>query len=140
MSLIEFKNLPDTSTPLNAENLNNNFNELDNKANYSTNEIVVGKWIDNKKIYRKVYQTTLPNNLAPNGWVDMFELKNVSSVIKICGFLTKADGQFPIPRYENSGYFIELRYNTSAQYISAIGNGFGGQSVVIILEYTKNDE
>ena len=28
MGLIEFKDLPDTSTPLNAENLNNNFNEL----------------------------------------------------------------------------------------------------------------
>lgn len=28
MALIEFKNLPDTSTPLNAENLNHNFNEL----------------------------------------------------------------------------------------------------------------
>jgi hypothetical protein len=28
MSLIEFKDLPDTSTPINAENLNNNFNEL----------------------------------------------------------------------------------------------------------------
>lgn len=28
MSLIEFKNLPDTSTPINAENLNNNFNEV----------------------------------------------------------------------------------------------------------------
>ena len=27
MALIEFKNLPDTSTPLKAENLNNNFNE-----------------------------------------------------------------------------------------------------------------
>ena len=28
MALIEFKDLPDTSTPLNAENLNNNFNEV----------------------------------------------------------------------------------------------------------------
>lgn len=31
MALIEFKNLPDTSTPINAENLNNNFNELKNR-------------------------------------------------------------------------------------------------------------
>lgn len=30
MALIEFKNLPDTSTPLTAENLNNNFNLLSN--------------------------------------------------------------------------------------------------------------
>ena len=30
MALIEFKDLPDISTPINAENLNNNFNELKN--------------------------------------------------------------------------------------------------------------
>lgn len=30
MDLIQFKNLPDTSTPLNADNLNHNFNELKN--------------------------------------------------------------------------------------------------------------
>lgn len=33
MSLIEFKDLPDTSTPINSANLNNNFNELNNKLN-----------------------------------------------------------------------------------------------------------
>lgn len=31
MALIEFKDLPDTTTPLTASNLNNNFNELDEK-------------------------------------------------------------------------------------------------------------
>lgn len=30
MALVEFKNFPDTSTPLNAENLNNNFKEIFN--------------------------------------------------------------------------------------------------------------
>lgn len=32
MELIEFKNLPDTSTPINENNLNNNFNELDRRT------------------------------------------------------------------------------------------------------------
>lgn len=31
MALVEFKDLPDTSTPINATNLNNNFQELTNK-------------------------------------------------------------------------------------------------------------
>ena len=31
MALIEFKNKPDTSTPINANNLNYNFNDLNNK-------------------------------------------------------------------------------------------------------------
>lgn len=38
MALIKFKNLPDTSTPLNAENLNNNFEELENELNEKTSK------------------------------------------------------------------------------------------------------
>lgn len=33
MALIEFKNKPDTSTPINADNLNFNFNELNTLIN-----------------------------------------------------------------------------------------------------------
>lgn len=33
MALIEFKDKPNTTTPLNATNLNNNFNELNRKCN-----------------------------------------------------------------------------------------------------------
>lgn len=90
MQKINFKNLPDTSTPLSAENLNllqdniesaiedvedtiptiensldsdsttdapsvHAVNEKINEINdYSTNEIKVGTWINNKPLYRKV--------------------------------------------------------------------------------------
>ena len=80
MALIEFKNKPDTSSPINANNLNNNFNELDNKIgdlnnlkttnktsivdaineslkynSYSNDEIdTFQKWIDGKTIYKKI--------------------------------------------------------------------------------------
>lgn len=53
MALIEFKNLPDTSTPLSAENLNHNFNELSNRDARSTEEQVIGTWLG-KPLYRKV--------------------------------------------------------------------------------------
>lgn len=48
MALIEFKDYPDTSTPLNAENLNNNFNEL-NKA------------IEQEKLKTQVYEGLFTN-------------------------------------------------------------------------------
>lgn len=35
MALIEFNDLPNTTTPINATNLNNNFNELNNKSSLS---------------------------------------------------------------------------------------------------------
>ena len=37
MALIEFKNLPDTTTPITAENLNNNFNECNNIVESGSN-------------------------------------------------------------------------------------------------------
>lgn len=39
MALVEFQNLPSTSTPLNASNLNNNFNECGKEYTYSTSII-----------------------------------------------------------------------------------------------------
>ena len=44
MALIEFENKPSTNTPINATNLNNNFNELNNKIitrTFSKTNIVV---------------------------------------------------------------------------------------------------
>ena len=80
MALIEFENYPSTTSPINAGNLNNNFNELDNKIgdlnnlkttnktsivdaineslkynSYSNDEIdTLQKWIDGKTIYKKI--------------------------------------------------------------------------------------
>lgn len=62
MEKIIFEDLPSTETPLNAENLNqiqtnmeNAINEVNNKFNYSTEEQIVGTWIDKKPIYRRVF-------------------------------------------------------------------------------------
>ena len=43
-----------------AEKTKAEIETVDNKFNFSTNEIIVGKWIDGKPIYRKVF--TDPNN------------------------------------------------------------------------------
>lgn len=62
MALIEFKDLPDTTTPITADNLNNNFEELNNRSIYSFNEIVIGTFVDGRPIYRKtVYISSYPN-------------------------------------------------------------------------------
>ena len=63
MSLIEFKNLPDTTTPINAANLNYNFNEL-------SNQIANLNLILNEKI----------KNLEGNvGWINPSPLNSFSN-------------------------------------------------------------
>lgn len=62
MALIEFKDYPNTSTPLNAENLNNNFNEVNNIAESGSNDN--GHYIkfsDGTLIQHTIF-TVAPNN------------------------------------------------------------------------------
>lgn len=66
MQKINFQNLPNTSTPLNATNLNQLQTNIENAINlasdYSTSETIIGKWIDARPIYRKVINFgELPN-------------------------------------------------------------------------------
>lgn len=67
MALIEFKDLPDTSTPLTADNLNNNFNECYNIV--ESGENANGRYIkysDGTMIcYKKIDCTGLS---LPNEW------------------------------------------------------------------------
>ena len=92
MALVEFQN--NTSPYLSADNLNNNFNYLDEKNNYSTNEIVIGKWIDNKPIYRKVINTgALPNNTTS---YILHNINNLKRVVNIKGYAFRSSDSFNI--------------------------------------------
>lgn len=84
MALIEFKNLPDTTTPINAQNLNNNFNECGADTGWITlNSVIkyrkIGKIVyiaglsqNNVTVGGDVYITigTLPTNFKPSNRVD----------------------------------------------------------------------
>lgn len=45
MALIEFKDKPNTTTPINANNLNNNFSDLDNRSIYESGSNEKGNYI-----------------------------------------------------------------------------------------------
>lgn len=50
----------------NVETALNNLFIQNNKQNYSTDEQVIGKWINNKPIYRKVFIGKTPNTTTSN--------------------------------------------------------------------------
>ena len=106
MQKINFQNLPSTSTPLNATNLNQMQDNIENaipevvdslssnsttkapsvhavneKINtlttYSTTETIVGTWIDGKPIYRKCFKKTgTLSNITT-------DIANIDDVIKM---------------------------------------------------------
>ena len=170
---VNWENLPSTKTPVNADNLNkmdegianidtkinakqdkltagtgieitdeNTINNIN--ANYSTDEQVIGKWIDGKPLYRKVYTGT-----KVSGHNKTFTLseRNIDYV-NFYGFITGNQGttegayQFPINYYENSNAFI--RANIHRKYmnliiVSAESPYFNGDYIIVV-EYTKTTD
>ena len=154
MSLIEFKNLPDTSTPLTADNLNNNFEYLDDKIpsvlntqnnsttdayscdylndceTYSTNEVKTNKtWIDNKPIYRRVFTLNTPILLNAS-WQNIFSIEglNIEAITKL-ETLNNNDIAW-------NGTISRIHSNNLQLYYIGVG---GAEWYVgkVILEYTK---
>lgn len=141
MSLIEFQDYPSTETPLNAENLNHNFNEL-NKANtYSTEEQVIGTWIDGKKIYKKTFTgiwdgtggLQIPHNLTNYIITNMYGIvRNPSSNTS---FILNSNRP-AYPTYE-FGFYV----NSSIIQFEVNGEqNRTGYEVYVTLEYIKTNE
>lgn len=142
------------TTPLNAENLNqiqtnaensintvqSNLNttnqNIENLTTYSTEEKVVGTWIDGKPIYRKVIESTVAN---------------IESVINNLGFDVISDirgwavsyykNRWPFPNYSkaDSNYSIDVYLDIDTNNINFnFGSYYPSSNVVkAIIEYTK---
>jgi hypothetical protein len=114
--------------------------EFNNKQIYSTNEQVIGTWIDGKPLYRKVVDCgALPNNTTktvPSG------ISNVADMVKISGFSKDASGGcLPMP-FVSTTSPVAVSYNASNNQISITTsqNRTNYISTSIILEYTKTTD
>lgn len=111
---------------------NNHIKEVANT--YSTNEQIIGKWVDGKPIYRKVITT---NSTQID--VSSFNIENVSDV----RYFVKTSGNYIFP-----GAYGYASNNMVALYFvngySQLSMGFARpdrfSSVTIILEYTKKTD
>lgn len=133
MSLIKFQDLPNTDTPINAENLNHNFAEL-NKANiYSTEEKIIGIWKDGKPIYRKVVEFTTA--LVSGDNTINISTPNIGKLIR--GDLSQKGQNYSFPYFTTAGKFTFLQ-NVTYNYINIRTNdSWSSNTWELILEYTK---
>lgn len=108
---------------------------------YSTEEQVIGMWIDDKLIYRKVLNCgALPNN--SDKFIDV-NVSNINNVINIYGIGISSSGTcFPLPYvYNNFNAQIELVYLASSQQIRInTGQDRSGINGYITIEYTKTTD
>lgn len=145
MEKIEFKNLPDKTTPINTNNLNllqdnveeaiNNVEKTINDINtYSTEETFTGKyWVDGKKIYKKCFDRKNPSK-------GEIILGNVDKIIEHNLWAESIyDNTYPVPYNspDEAGYdtAVNLLINTVridlGNYYITTDNFWG------FIEYTK---
>lgn len=136
--------------------VNNNDDILNNLQTYSTNEIVIGKWIDNKPIYRKVVVDKL--GTTNNSWKDIqvFSANYIDTVVNFFGYFTYGNANktvvsIPYTRITDGSFsnkeYVLATMNTVPGLIGVIGyhpNDYNslmsGQKVQFIIEYTKTTD
>lgn len=118
--------------------------KLDSLSNYSSTETVIGEWIDNKPIYRKVLTGTISSNALVFGIGC-----DVDNVINLRCYLKKTNNLiFSIPyrnevsanEYYQAYVFVNDTTNNNEVAIlcsSSNADYFNGSSVIAIVEYTK---
>lgn len=118
-----------------SEKINDSLEDIEKKAGiiYSTDEVVIGKWIDGKPIYRKVFPIGR-KTFSENQVVITTELnnKNVSTMIKADLTWVRGSSQFAFTTY----WQIYIRDNDISS--TSRGSAFTtGSDAVAIFEYTK---
>lgn len=116
--------------------------EKDNEIlenNYSTEEKVIGKWIDEKTLYRKVINFgSLPNSSSKAIGIGV---ANLGTVTKIEGLAVGSTYTFPMPYASTSNITLNIdlhKVNNNIEIIT--GTDRSSYTAYIIIEYTKTTD
>lgn len=126
-----------------VQTINTNINTITNEVNdllpnisYSTTEQVIGKWTNNKPLYRKViYISALPNATSSTY---SYNINNLKEFVSIRGVASNNTTFFILPSYraeDVSG--IEMYVDVTNGITIKTGMDRSGYHANIILEYTK---
>ena len=140
------------TTPLSASNLNSMQDgiyedidglseDLESKSTYSLNENVIGKWVDNKPIYRKVIE--VPKSAVSASSVAIpHNISNLGTLVTARGILVGSTDFNVIPWITGGTYAIYLNDITStAVNLNITQNAYNKiVKIFLILEYTKTTD
>lgn len=111
----------------------------------TTEEIIVGTWIDGKPIYRKVIEGTLPaattNGTAVTSKIDLANL-NLEKLVSLVA-IAKRDSnsmQTTLPFFSSDKYTIMAYVKENSLTFSNEIKTYNNTPVVSILEYTKTTD
>ena len=108
---------------------------------YSTDEQIVGIWIDGKPIYRKVI--TFTTDEASGSWKTYPSgiTSTVDKIINIQATIERSNYINSVPYEESANGYIYLNYVKSSKNITyKVGSELTSLPVIVILEYTKTTD
>lgn len=134
----------DEETPINAENLNKmeqGILEADSSNVYSTEEKVVGEWIDGKPLYRKVYVGMTASSGGVTNADSNFANKDIVHRYGEIKCDSNNANSIQIGCYVNNNYYSGAYLYGSTLYIYHPSNSnFYNKPYYLIVEYTKNTD
>ena len=135
---------------LNTDDINDIANgEISNgfvqsQFNYSTEEQVIGKWIDGKPLYQKTYK--MDNQAISNGMHDFIDLTslNIDEFVNLFGVMSTSDHQQVclIPACSSAGD-TGFRYEKSSKILKSEVSGtnsWSASNVRLTIQYTKTTD
>lgn len=103
---------------------------------YSTNETTIGKWIDDKPLYRRVYKITNGLNIDTMLSLNVSGL-NIERCVRLDGWQYGSEFSFISLNFYNSDFnYLYLYNNTTINY----QYHWSATEIYIIIEYTKTTD
>ena len=131
-------------TDLNANTFNTMQDNIENaiKDTYSTDEIKIGTWINNKPIYRKVIDCgALPNANVKNVEHDISNLDTVT-LIRGVAYNPTSETRLPLPYSDigSASWSVQMFCNQTQIVLITGDNKSVYQQSCVIIEYTKTTD
>lgn len=106
---------------------------------YSTEEKLIGEWIDGKPLYRKMIEVTTPTNATPKTY-DVSDL-NIETAADVRGIIGNGRPVNFTIIFGDTGtvYFISCYYENNTIYLTS-HSAYGGLNGKVIIEYTKTTD
>lgn len=118
----------------NKDNLVGAINEVNNKFNYSTEEQVIGKWINGKPLYRKIASGNVPqSDFYPT--VDT-GITNLDKVVSISLCLAYGDNRQYFSSVKYNNYYLSKENDNKITIVAPIVEG----DATFTIYYTKTTD
>lgn len=115
------------------------FEQVSDPKSYSTEEQVIGTWIDGKTLYRKTIEFTTSSTV--NTWKQIDNISDVEKCIKHYGYIIMSTTEmFLIPDYTQNAPYFGVNKNNNTIKVAHTNSGISNKTCVVTFEYTKTTD